>query len=774
MRAARGEEPATSTGMRGPKAGERAFPRLANRGRPAVAARQTADNICGPEAGWDEGFRHRNPAAPPRWSPIKEAAMLSRVPLLVFASLLVVAAGLAAQDIPFLPAAQVNLIKQEISGDAAYEHIRHNTQFHRSRGGADGLWEVAEYYAARAREAGLADVQLIEQAYSIPPWNARFADLWIEGEAPERIASTLQAQLHLADYSRAANVTAELVDVGGGTPAELDAGDVAGKIVLTYGPLATVMREAVGRLGALGVVWYPSPFFEGSGTVTPAFDRPDQLRWISVPHTATDHQPTFAFGLSLRQGIELRNRVHQSGEPVRVRAVVDASFDSARGSQPWQVMVEARIPGTEPGLGQDIMLTGHIQEEKFSANDDASGSAAILEIARALNRLIEEGRIPRPRRDLRFWWVTEFSSQRQYFADHPDAHRRMWVNVNQDMVGADQSQDVGRKQNITRLPASRFHFFNDVVETVVEHMVVGNTSELAQTQAGHALYPWPHLSKLGSRFRYNAEVIFYHRNTDHVAFNEAPIAVPGITFTNMPDRYIHSTDDDLWNIDPTQLGRNAAAAALIAYAMASAGAEAAPALVAGTVGRGAERLGRNLRLGLGWIASAPDRTRAYHDAVDQVRYAVDRESRAIRTLEEVGGGASIPTRPLLAELDRQEAQAIRSLDLAYRQATGAARPPARPASGAETGLRELRPVLVGGPAEFLADRGRIAGVPDLHPSMAEEVINLVDGNRTGLDIYRIVAAQAREAGAHYYGTATPEAVRQYLDNVAATGLIRLR
>jgi hypothetical protein len=681
----------------------------------------------------------------------------------------------AAQEIPFLPAAQVNLIKQEVSGDAAYEHIRHNTQFHRPRGGGDGLWAVAEYYAAHARQAGLSDVRIIRQAYHTPPWNARSAELWIEGERPERIASTLQAQLHLADYSRAANLTAELVDIGGGTAAEYAGVDVAGRIVLTYGPLAGVMREAVGNRGALGVVWYPSPFADGSGTVPPGFDRPDQLRWISVPATGTPgYEPTFAFGLSLRQGVELRNRVLRAGEPVRVRAMVDAGFESEQGREPWQVMVEAYIRGTEPGIAQDIVLTGHIQEEKFSANDNASGTASILEVGRALNKLIEEGRIPRPRRDLRFWWVTEFSSQRQYFADHPDAHLRMWVNVSQDMVGADQSQDVGRKQNITRLPASRFHFFNDVVETVVEHMVTGNTSELAQMQAGHSLYPWPHLASLGSRFRYNAEMIFYHRNTDHTAFNEAPIGVPGITFTNMPDRYIHSSDDDLWNVDRTQLGRNAAAAALIAYAMASAGPEAVPALTAGTVGRGSERLGRNLRLGLGWIAASSDAAAAYHHAVDQVRYAAQRERRAIRSLEEIGGGAGFHTAALLQELGRQEEQAVRSIDLAYRQTTGARRPPARATLPAEASLRGLRPVLVGGGPEFLEGRGRIAGVPGLHSIMAEEVISLVDGERTGLDIYRTVAAQAREAGAHYYGGVSADAVHRYLENVAAQGLIRLR
>jgi hypothetical protein len=683
-----------------------------------------------------------------------------------------------AQEIPFLRADHVRLITQEVSGDAAYEHIRHNTRYHRPRGGADGLWTVAEYYAEQARAAGLTDVRIIRQAYGTPPWNARSAELWIEGAAPERIASLLQAQLHLADYSRAAAVTAEMVDVGAGTAEELAAVDVTGRIVLTHGPLAAVMREAVGRRGALGVVWYPSPYFEGSGTVPAGFDRPDQLRWISVPARGDDgYEPTFAFGLSLRQGISLRNRVAAAGaaaSPLRVRAVVDAGFDSGQGRDSWQVMVEAYIRGTEPGLAQEVVLTGHIQEEKFSANDNASGSAATLEIGRALNRLIAQGLIPRPRRDLRFWWVTEFSSQRQYFADHPDAHRRMWVNVNQDMVGADQSQDVGRKQNITRLPASRFHFFNDVTETVVEHMVAGNTYELAQAQAGYPDYPWPHLSRLGSRFRYNAEMVFYHRNTDHAAFNEAPIGVPGITFTNMPDRFIHSTDDDLWNIDPTQLGRNAAAAALIAYAMASADATVAPALTALTAGRGAERLGRNLRLAMTWIATSADAVAAYHQAVDQVRYAGWRERRAIRSLDEIGGGPTAPIALLLEEQARQEELAMRSLDLAYRQATGNANRPARIETDAEARLRELRPALEAGPREFLTGRGRIAGVPGLHPIMADEVLSLVDGERTGLDILRIVAAEAREAGAHYYGEVTAGSVERYLENVAAVGLIRLR
>lgn len=671
----------------------------------------------------------------------------------------------AAQELPVLERERARLILEEVSGDAAYEHIRFMTRFHRPGGGSDGLWTVAEYYEARAREYGLSEVKLIKQSYTRPPWNARFADLWIVGPEPRRIASTLQSPLHLGDYSATADVTAELVDVGAAEPADLDGRDLSGKILLTYGPTSRVL-EAAKAAGAAGVVWYPDPLESENAAY------PDQLQWIRLPSDTADSG--FVFGLSLRQGLELRERLARGDGPVKVRAVVDAGFDSGQGSEPWQVMVEAVIPGSEPALGQDIVLTGHLQEEATSANDDASGTASVLEVGRALGRLIEEGRLPRPRRNIRLWWVTEISSQRQYFADHPDAHQRMWVNINQDMVGANQAQDVMRKQNITRLPATRFHFFNDVVEAVIDYMVAANTSELAQQQAGSGFYPDPHLSHLGTRHRYNAGMIFFHNNTDHMPFNEQPIGVPAITFTNWPDNYIHSSDDQLWNIDRTQLGRNAAAVALIAYTMASADARSLPVLAAQTAGRGQERLARNLRLALSWIAADADKEAAYQRAMDQLRFAVERERLALTSLVEVDAKAKAMTDPLLVELQRGEERGAVQIGDLYRAVTGKEPPGERAPGDAERRLAQVRPALAAGPEEFLARRGDIEGVSGLHGLMAFEVLNAVNGERSGLDIYRFVAAEAREAGEHYYGTVTPEAVLAYLENVENAGLIRLR
>ncbi len=663
------------------------------------------------------------------------------------------------------------LIKQEVSGDAAYEHIRHNTQYHRSRGGADGLMKVAEYYERKANDYGLEDVQLIVQDYWIEPWNAEKGELWIAGDQPERIASYLQTPLHLADYSDAADVEAELVYAGrGDTAGDYENLDVEGKVVLAYGSLGAVVREAVWDRGAEGIVWFRDPMTVRLGLGGRSVHYPDQVPWARVPQRGPDGQRSgFAFVLSMSQGIDLRDRVVSSREPVVVHAEVDASFDSELGEEPWQVMVEGYIRGSNPEIGQDIMLTGHMQEEKFSANDDASGTASILEIGRALKSLIDSGKLERPERNIRFWWVTEFSSQRQYFADYPDAHYNMWVNINHDMVGADQSQDVLRTQNITRLPASRFHFYNDVVESVIDYMVATNTSQLAQIQAGSGLYTDPHLSRLGSKHRYNAEMIWFHANTDHVPFNEAPIGVPGVTFTNWPDNYIHSSDDDLWNIDRTQLGRNAAAGAMIAWIMATASPEDAASFSVEMLLKGGERMAENTGLALSWIEKSGS-AETWKRAVEQVIYAAERERRAVTSLLDLGRGTESIASRNCSIVDDRRANALLELELFYEQIHGNS-PPEITLTDTEEHLEEITPILAAGPEDFLAGRGQIPGVSGLHGLMGMEILNAVDGNRTGLDIYRLVAGQANEAGEHYYGTVTPDAVEEYLENVRELGLI---
>lgn len=55
--------------------------------------------------------------------------------------------------------------------------------------------------------------------------------------------------------------------------------------------------------------------------------------------------------------------------------------------------------------------------------------------------------------------------------------------------------------------------------------------------------------------------------------------------------------------------------------------------------------------------------------------------------------------------------------------------------------------------------------------MAFEVLNFVDGERTGLEIFWAVRAQAERAGGHYYGDVSASEANEHLQNVAQHGLL---
>ena len=695
-----------------------------------------------------------------------------RLSTLIFGACFLSPAAVLSQELPFLTESQYRYLVGEISGDASYEHIRFHTQFHKPRGGTPGLMKVAEYFEAKAKEYGLEDVKLIRQKSDDTPWHANSASLWMIEPEVRLLADIQQTPIRLADYSRMDDVQAELVDVGAGLAESDYAGkDVAGRIVLAHGNAGQVMAEAVWKRKALGVIYFPNP--SSVGYPLNSLTYPDQIRWITLPAESEDHKPpTFAFVLSTRQGVLLRNQLAGSSKPIKVHAKVDTEY----GGEPWQVMVEAFIKGT--GINdQDVVLTGHLQEEKYSANDDGSGSANTLEIARALTKLIREGRLPRPRRNLRFWWVTEISSQRQYFADNPAEAQKILLNINQDMVGANQAQDVLRVQNITRVPFSRSHFLTALAERVIRFVVESNTEQLAIPQPeGRSGPPKPIYSTLGTRHRYNAAMIPFHNSTDHMTFNEAPVGVPGITFTNWPDNFIHTSDDDLWNIDRTQLQRNAFAAAMIAFVAANASDSSIPELATETYNAALAHLTVDAAVANNLIRSSEEAglSSAYRTARNQIRQGILRERRALLSVAGTGskgGPGAAVVAGLLDSLVRLEVSLQADLDRFVLALKGRTVMPAA-LGEKEKEMATRIPRLTAGPREFLEGRKKIGGVSGFHNLMAFEATNFVDGQRSALGIYEAVLAEALHAGKFYYGNVTIEMVDQHLKNLEKAGLIK--
>ncbi len=692
------------------------------------------------------------------------------------------AGAAAAQESPFVPADVFRALAGEISGDISYDHLRHLTLHHSINGAARGFRDKQRWIADQARRAGLEDVRILDDIrYRGPGWSPLVAELYIISPETRRLISFQDIAVAIADYSRSGDWEGELVDVGAGVAdADYAGRDVPGKLVLASGSPATVMEQAVWKRGALGVVYY---------NAARGIDHPDQVAWIHLSaHPPKDKENTFAFSISYRAGLELKQRLasrpkpgavpgsfgegFQPGEKIVLRAKVEAEFEE----NPKQWIVEAWIRGAKR-RDQAIVLTAHAQEEKFSANDDNSGCANLLEIGRALERLIAEGKLPRPARDIRFWWTNEIDAEYEYFAAHPDERGKILLNLNQDMVGAKQSAGA-RVQQITRTPWSRPSYLDAVVESIATMVMRGNSAYLAAAQAGTKQpFSRPIVSRLGTRERYAAEIVPYFDSTDHLVFNDVIIGVPGVTLTNWPDDFIHSSDDDLWQMDPTQLQRNAFIVAATAIYFANLEPAGVPTLSWQVYAQGLRSLTESHTRATDLLSLAPpnERAAAYFDGVNLIAQAGSRAAAALDSLRVFAPEAAAAGK--IQELAKSFPDASRYLGellgANYCALAGCDTPPASQPTAEEQAVAAKVPEIAGSIADFLEKR-RGLGNFGLHELMRYEVWNFVDGKRSYLEIYKAVRAEAQAAGAWYYGSVTLKQVADLLDAGVQAGLLRLK
>ncbi|HLF20049.1 MAG TPA: M28 family peptidase, partial [Bacteroidota bacterium] len=491
---------------------------------------------------------------------------------LIGSILLVFSMGFS-QTSPFIDAKVEQYLVNELSGDLAMDNMRWLSHYHRMSGSRE-YHESALFIEKKAKEYGLEDVKIVRHKASNPGWSPVMGELWVVEPTEIKMGSYAEYGVALATNSRTTHVRAELVDIGAGI-ADTDYvnKDVKGKIVLTSSGPGAVMNQAVWKHGALGVISY---FYHTFPRISNMVERPDQVAWSGIPYKNSEgKEGTFGFMVSPRKGKTLQDLLKKG--PVTVKVDIEANFSETA----WQEYVEGWIKGSSI-TDQEIILTAHLQEEKPSYNDDGSGCISILDIARTLVRGIKEGRLAKPKRDIRFFWADEISSEYQYFQDHPEDRKKFLANINQDMVFAKQSMG-SRIQHITRTPHSLPSFLSDIVENIANYVILGNTQFLAAAQAGSAQpYSKAILSHLGTRERYGAMVVPYFNSTDHLVFNEGVIGIPGVTLTNMPDDFIHSTDDDFNQVDQTQLKRNAFIAAASAWYLANAGDKDVP-MIAGEI-----------------------------------------------------------------------------------------------------------------------------------------------------------------------------------------------
>ncbi|NUM79857.1 M28 family peptidase [bacterium] len=682
----------------------------------------------------------------------------------------------SAQTTPFLNDDEIDMFVNELSGDRAFEHIRALSRWHRDSG-MDGFFKAADYIMQAAKDAGLEDVKFIEQTMDKPAYEAKSAELWMIEPVEVKLADIGDHAVHLADGSHDADLTAELVWIGSGKSEEIGSANLKNKIVLTDGELTTAAK-IVWNNDASGIVAF-SPS-EGRSEL----DFPDQIAWKHLPSTPEGKKGTFAFSLPPRKG-EILKRILQSndsedwfatgkktrGGKVVLKAKVDTEFSVKNGRTGF---VEAWIRGSKYHDSQ-IVLTAHLQEEQGSANDDGSGCANLLEFGRTFMKLINEGKMKRPLRDIRLWWTDEIYSEYEYFKANPDEPRQFLVNLHQDMTGARQSFG-SRVQHLIFAPFSRTSYLDALFENITTYVIETNNGFLSASRTNKL--PRPHTrpiySTRGSREGYNAAYVPYFGQSDHMCFVDGAIGVPSVAMINWDDPYIHSSDDDLWQIDQTQLKRNNFIYATMAYVLGSAENEIVPLLIGETLTQGQKRLANDLKTANEILLSSKDEKQAWKDMTIVVKEGFEREFRAIESVHVFVSNRHY-NQPIDAARKTLEAQKEQTMQLAgelFKAHFG--KSPVIHLNEAETNASKKIPYNTFELKNYFTRRDSVKYKGVLHKIMREEAFNFVDGKRSYYDIYKAVRAEALTVGAWYYGSVELNDVVNLLDEAVQTKTLELK
>jgi hypothetical protein len=492
--------------------------------------------------------------------------------LTTFALALLFALPAAAQHL--IPQPTFDAIASEYSGEAAQEFDRQIVQYHRIQGSPMMAAVAKEVVLPKLQAWGIessieqfpSDGKTLYQTYISPMgWDMRGGELWVDGVAndakfaPFRICRYSDVPMCVSTYSKGGEWTGELVEVGAGTSDRDYEGanrDVRGKVALAYGYAANVVREAAIKHGAIGVVIYPAP---GDRP-----EHPDMVRYNGIWPTAAELDKTVGgFQISANQYTQLRDLMRRG--PVRVHGKIDATLG------PGQLtVVHAYIRGAK-SPEMEVLISGHLDHPKWSANDNASGSAAMLEMARTLHTLIASGKLAAPAMTIHFMWVPEYFGTFAYVTKHPEARSCdpasddprqspgkpfkpgdpcIAMNLNLDMVGEDTVKTNSRFY-ITRNPDSLEGFMNGFMADVLKQ-----TRE-ADLYAG-----------AGTRNYWPAEMIPYVQGSDHDIF--AGMGVPAAMLGHDPDWTHHTSEDTPDKTDASEFRRVGVLADAAAYWAATA------------------------------------------------------------------------------------------------------------------------------------------------------------------------------------------------------------
>ncbi|ACJ17410.1 Hypothetical leucine aminopeptidase [Thermococcus onnurineus NA1] len=402
-------------------------------------------------------------------------------------------------------------------------YIAEISQFHRIQGSKE-LPEAVRFIKEELRIWGV-NAQLFEEFYDGKSWYLTLKSpiAWdlVYGKV-ELLGNTLTTSLSplvVMAHSPGGKAEGEVVHI----VREEDWEKAKEKIVLVGREWREAYRKA-NEAGARAFIAYR----EGTGDAIPyigLFLTKDELEWARIPAVAISES--------------LANRVINklnSGETVKAKIEVETQINER------QVLP---ILYAEIGKPPFILFTAHICHPKPGANDNASGSAMLIELARVLNGLYNDSF----RFGFAFLWIPEYYGTQAFIEKYAKLDKYYAV-INLDMVAGSEDR-AGSTVMLVRTPASRFSIVSGVLEYFLE---LSNGARKSFSGS-----PMPRL-KLKS--------YPYEMGSDHDVFNF--FGIPSVMPITWPDRFYHSSEDTIDKVSKATIELIGKAVLATALALAKA------------------------------------------------------------------------------------------------------------------------------------------------------------------------------------------------------------
>ncbi len=467
--------------------------------------------------------------------------------------------------------------------------------------------QTARSAAAILRRAGLEDIEV----GSPPADGVTQVGYWTEPLAWDVHTGTLEilddsvpaAQRMLADYQKVPSslcmwsgptppggVTTEVVL----PPADLKNADLKGKLVLA----GRARKVELARAGALGLI---SDFTENPSLA-------DDRGWVNSFGDngwsfTRGSAPLVCFSITPNGSRVLRSLLRKG--PVKVRANVDSRYYA--GVYPY---ITAVIRGTDGDGAEEVLSLGHLYEQ--GAGDNSTGVASIFGAAETLNRLIRDGRLPRPKRNIRVLGMGECYGTMYYLEHHPERTRHTIAAMCIDAPAGLQNLS-GTEHTWVMNPHSASSFVDAFILRIAAeyYPMVGRSSGWQEHRSGTDNYlgdPTIGIPTVLARGGYG--VLAHHNSADR------PEAV-----------------------DPKSLRDLMVMNAAYTYFLASAGPAERRWLAEVALARGYDQVNAATEKVLDESAVAHDGPalgRLLYHSGQLIDYTLDRESRAVRSAANIG------------------------------------------------------------------------------------------------------------------------------------------